>query len=161
MAARRRLSKLAGLGLSLLLLTTSAAPSSALSEKSSKKKPKRFTAEGSLMGGYIITHMEFIARCPEMPVTQGLDGYVVEIPYRFATGDYVVDVTGTSTVGVGSHFDVSFYSFNCSQGEVIMEPPQVVPAGTRFILVGRILSAASTFKLEIERLPYKSGRAAS
>ncbi len=49
-----------------------------------KRKPKRFTTQGSIYGVGLVTHYDFLLNnCPGTPATQGVDAYVVEVPAEF------------------------------------------------------------------------------
>jgi hypothetical protein len=113
-----------------------------------KRKPKTFTAEGTVAGVGLVTHDEFILQCPEPPATQGVDAYVVEVPLEFGAKASEVVVEATS-VSVDPAIELSFYSYGCDQGELYVAPPATVPAGTGFIVVQDIQGGNVDFELTL------------
>ena len=113
-----------------------------------KRKPKTFTAEGMIVGTGFATHSHFILQCPEVPETQGADAYVVEVPMEFGAKPSEVTVTATS-VSVDPAVELSFYSYGCDQGDLYVNPPATVPAGTGYIVVQDTTGAAVDFELTL------------
>ena len=125
-------------------LLTGALPAS--TQAKPKRKPKTFTAEGTVYGAGVVTHSSFIAQCPEVPTTQGVDAYVVEIPMELAAKPSEATVEATSLVTDPS-VELSFYTYGCEQGELYVGAPTTVPAGTGYIVVQDLNGAAFDFKL--------------
>lgn len=113
-----------------------------------KREPKVYKAEGLIVGAGVATHSNFIFQCPELPASQGADAYVVEVPLEFGTKPSKVTVEATS-VSLDSEVELSFYSYGCEQGELYVNPPATVPAGTGFIVVQDLSGAAVDFELTL------------
>ena len=128
-----------------LLGATAAGPSGA----ATRRKPKRFTTTGSVATFGLVTHYEFLLNCPSIPTTQGVDAYVVEVPADFQLKPSAVTAEATSSVSTDSMLEMSFYSAGCDQGELYVESPATVPAGTGYILVQDIIGGAVEFELTL------------
>ncbi|HEX2293901.1 MAG TPA: hypothetical protein VHN37_01180 [Actinomycetota bacterium] len=128
-----------GLLVAALPATTHAGP---------KRKPKKFTAEGLVVGTGLVTHSDFIFECPEVPATQGVDAYVVEVPFEFGAKPSQVEVEATS-VSWEPTVELSFYTYGCDQGELYVGAPTTVPAGTGFIVVQDLNGANVDFELTL------------
>lgn len=113
-----------------------------------KRKPKKFTATGTVYGVGVVTHENFIVQCPEPPATQGVDAYVVEVPIEFGAKPSEVVVEATS-VTVEPTIELSFYGYGCDQGELYVPAPTTVPAGTGFIVVQDIQGGNLDFELTL------------
>lgn len=129
-----------------LTLVTAALPGTTLA--AAKRKPKKFTAEGTIAGAGIVTHSTFIAQCPEPPPTQGVDAYVVEVPMDFGLKASEVTVEATS-VSYDPTIEVSFYTYGCDQGDLYVPTPATVPAGTGFIVVQDLQGGNVDFELTL------------
>lgn len=116
--------------------------------QAAKRKPKTFTAEGSIAGTGFVTHSSFILQCPEVPATQGVDAYVVEVPMEFGARPSNVTVEATS-VTTDPPIELSFYTYGCDQGDLYAEAPTTVPAGTGFIVVQDLQGGAVDFELTL------------
>ncbi len=81
-----------------------------------------------------MTHENFVVQCPEIPATQGVDAYVVEVPPEFGAKPSQVRVEATSVTAEPT-IELSFYGYGCDQGELYVGAPTTVPSGTRFIVV--------------------------
>lgn len=134
------------LALSMALLFAASAPPSGAAPKRAKKKT--FKAEGTFYGVGVLTHENFIVQCPELPTTQGVDAYVVQVPIEFGSKDSIATVVAKSTTLDGV-VELSLYGFGCSQGELYLKPPLVVPAGTGFIIVQDLQGANGSFELKL------------
>ena len=116
-----------------------AAPSSA----GERKKPLTFKASGSLLApspidlfGQGITRTEFTTACA-VPATQGLDGYVIELPKKMTLVDSTVYTEATGLVGLNL-LDLFFFSEDCTEmGDFLGsdEGVPVIPQGTKYVLV--------------------------
>lgn len=115
--------------------------------------PKTFVAEGNIAGPVgFITEPEWIVGCPDLPLTQGVDGYVVELPNRFSTADATAHVVGTNSTGIYD-MDLHFYSADCERLAVadsteVDEETSVYPT-TRYILVEAYMGIDTNFRLEV------------
>ncbi|HEV2757811.1 MAG TPA: hypothetical protein VG318_18785 [Actinomycetota bacterium] len=113
-----------------------------------KRKPKKFTASGLIAGAGLVTHSNFIAQCPDLPASQGVDAYVVEVPMEFGVKPSEATVKATS-VSAEPTVELSYYSYGCAQGELYVKAPATVPAGTGFIVVQDIQGGAVDFELTL------------
>lgn len=113
-----------------------------------KRKPKTLTVEGSIVATGFVTHSNFIFQCPDLPATQGADAYVVQVPMEFGAKDSEVTVTATS-VSVDPAIELSFYDYGCGQGDLYLNPPTTVPAGTGYIVVQDHFGGAVDFELTL------------
>lgn len=146
------------------VLVTSLVGGSALAGKK-KKKPKppatqtvTFEAEGTArvpavtniaVGG--VTEVEFVAKdCASMPVSQGHDGYVIELPEEYRNGTATVSVTGSDATGQHD-YNVYLYSSDCSLMEPYVEegadPTGGIPAGAQWAVVDLVMGFEGKFKL--------------
>lgn len=134
------------------------APAEAKKKKKKKRKPPiTFTADGSfatanpadLMGAGI-TRNEFIETC-SIPVSQGLDGYVVEVSDAIGKVQSDVSVAGSDITGL-IDLDMYLYSDTCSpMGEYSTASADeygVMVPGTRYVVVTAFLGAGIEFTLE-------------
>ncbi len=145
MPIRRRSTAVVAVALALLI----AAPAGSAPERRERRVKKAFTAEGSFYSNTGITHTEFIFKCPEMPASQGVDGYVIELPPYFTTRSSVATVKATG-VSVGRQdIELSFYSYGCEQGELFNRAPVEVPPFTRYIIVEDLTGARVDFQLTL------------
>ena len=113
-----------------------------------KRKPKTFTAEGLIVAAGVVTHSNFILQCPDLPASQGADAYVVEVPMEFGAKSSEVTVTATS-VSADPTVELSFYDYGCGQGDLYVNPPTTVPAGTGYIVVQDLQGGAVDFELTL------------
>ncbi|HEX2058210.1 MAG TPA: hypothetical protein VHI71_07560 [Actinomycetota bacterium] len=113
-----------------------------------KRKPKKFTAEGTVAAAGVVTHSNFILSCPDLPPTQGVDAYVVEVPMEFGAkpSEVVVEATSVSTQPT---IELSFYGYACDQGDLYVDAPATVPAGTGFIVVQDLQGGNVNFELTL------------
>jgi hypothetical protein len=125
-----------------------AVPATTQAKPKAKPKPKTFTASGLIAGAGFVTHSNFIAQCPEIPATQGVDAFVVEVPMEFAAkpSEATVKATSVSTDGT---VELSYYTYGCDQGELYANPPTTVPAGTGYIVVQDLFGGAVDFELTL------------
>lgn len=127
-------------------LVAGAAPG--VTHAAAKRKPKTFTAEGTIAGTGAVTHSTFILQCPEPPTAQGVDAYVVEVPLDFGLKPSAVTVEATS-VSYSPEIELSFYSYGCDQGELYVPAPTTVPAGTGYIVVQDLQGGNVDFELTL------------
>lgn len=113
-----------------------------------KRKPKTFTATGAIVGTGLVTHYDFLLRCPEPPATQGVDAYVVEVPSEFGYKPSELTVEATALT-MEPAIEVSFYSYGCDQGELFVPSPTTVPSGTGFIVVQDLQGGNVEFELTL------------
>ncbi len=112
-------------------------------------KHREFRARGQVLVPLLpVTMLEWLRGCPNIPATQGVSGYVVEIPSRFATGRTRSRVTGT---GVGPDFGFRqwFFSRGCMAGPCCSGASARVPENTGFIYVTRYYDAVTDFELVV------------
>lgn len=100
-----------------------------------QKQPKTFRESGSIVTWGTVTHMDFIVECPNIPLTQGLDSYVVEIPPELWNVPAIVELEMSQVGAGGTGGNLAFYSTSCEQGELTVPTPTTLPYGTRFIVV--------------------------
>jgi hypothetical protein len=115
---------------------------------SPKRKPKTYTTEGMVYGVGVVTHSTFIVQCPEIPPTQGVDAYIVEVPMEFAVKPASVTVEATS-VSYSPEVELSYYTYGCGQGELYAKAPGTMPAGTGYIVVQDLQGGAVDFELTL------------
>ena len=128
-----------------LLGVIAAGPSGA----ATRRKPKKFTTTGSIAAFGLVTHYDFLLNCPSVPTTQGVDAYVVEVPAGFQLKPSEVTAEATSSVSTQPSLEMSFYSAGCDQGELYVESPTTVPAGTGYIVVQDLIGGAVEFELTL------------
>lgn len=144
-----------------LLAGAAVAPAEAAKKKKKKKPPVTFQAEGSLitanpgdLNGAGITRQEFLATCA-VPVSQGLDGYVIELDEAISAVTAEVQVTGADASGMHD-LDLYFFDESCaSTGESSTEAADefgTMVAGTKYVLVTAFLGTEITFELEATEL---------
>lgn len=119
-----------------------------------KKPPVTFEATGSIalpnpldLMDVGITRTEFESSCSVPAVTQGADGYVVELPPEVSAVSTRVYVTGTSPSGVGL-LDMFFFGEDCTAYGSILgsyDGDPIMPAGTKFVLVTNWLGDPTSF----------------
>lgn len=112
-----------------------------------KKKPrlKPYVTSGSIAIGHPanfeadlgITRAEFTETCG-IPASQGIDGYVVEIPAPYMKKSAAVLAAGSSTTGAYD-LDLFFYNDACSEvgraADIGSDQAGTMPAGTKYVLV--------------------------
>ncbi len=147
------------LGVSLALL----GPASAGKKK---KAPKPFTttatieighpvfngaSEGSLVA---VTGQEFLANC-SVPSSNGLDGFVIEVPAPFQKISAMVEASGTAPTDAASPSDMDMYFFDESCGPTGVanaagtdEFGAILP-GTAFIFVHNYTGGPTDAKVTI------------
>ena len=90
-----------------------------------------------------------------MPVTQGLDGFVIELDDAISAVTATAEVTGTDVSGMHD-LDLYFFDDGCvATGESSTEASDevgVMPAGTRYILVTAFLGTEITFNFKATEL---------
>ena len=124
-------------------------------KKAKKKKPPvTFEADGSIavanpadLLDVGITRSEFETSCSVPAVTQGVDGYVIELPPEVTAVTTRVFVTATSPSGVGL-IDMFFFDENCAgMGRILGSDdfdPIMAPK-TKFVLVTNWLGDPTDF----------------
>ncbi|HEX2239540.1 MAG TPA: hypothetical protein VHJ82_00130 [Actinomycetota bacterium] len=133
------------LGLTLLLLlSTVGIPASA---RPKKTKYQTFTHEGETLvaGVTTISWSEFQFTCPEPPISQGVSGYLIELPDAFTTGTATAAVNGAGVLGVLPDFSISIWSRDCEQLVNTQPAPQLVPPGGVFVMVESDFDFGTTF----------------
>lgn len=137
-----------------LLGALSAAPAIA---KKKKAKPITFEASGSFalgnpgsVDGASITGNEFAETCA-IPVTQGVDGFVVELSDEISKVAANVELSGSDATG-GHDLDMYYFNAECgstgatSTGSV--NEIGAFPAGTKYVLVNAFMGAELVFELK-------------
>lgn len=138
--------------------TPSASPTPTPSPTPSLPAVETFTQSGQILlfnplAGIAdgITQTEFAQRCA-MPVTQGLDAYVVPIPPEHATGDSIATASGSAP---GPYdLDLAFFTADCaflgeSASETLNETAEV-PIDTAYIVVNNAIGVGVSFLLTVE-----------
>lgn len=145
----------AGTVMLLLALGSASASSERGGESGSMQQP--WKADGSILvhGATYFTLIDWNLRCPELPATQGLGGYVFEIPGRFATGNGVADVRTTGGVPgpLGAGYFMGFNAAGCDPLGTSGESAAAVPRGTRYVYVTNHLEAPVEFELTLRNYP--------
>lgn len=121
-----------------------ALPAEAKKKKRKKKPPVTFKAEGTLavanpatleQGG--VTQNEFIATCAA-PASQGLDGYVIELPAKVGKVTSKVSVTGGDATGIYD-LDMYYYDKDCGYKAASSTAGDdeigAMPSGTKYVVV--------------------------
>jgi extracellular elastinolytic metalloproteinase len=151
---RKALALVLSLGLLVGVLGTSAQAGK------KKKKPKTITfeAEGTIAGFNPVsaviagvTELEFREACAGEPASQGLDGYVVEIPRKFQNGTAMLEVKGANPTGVYD-LDVYYYSTACELMEPYLtdgeDPSGLIPPGAAWAIVDSFVGVGTGFTLK-------------
>ncbi|HVF52294.1 MAG TPA: hypothetical protein VNC78_01675 [Actinomycetota bacterium] len=123
-----------------------------------RARAETFEATGSIDGmnpaaGTVggVTENEFIANCA-VPASQGLDGYVVELPAAFGDGSATAQVTGDS-LAPAYDLDLAFYDAACAFIEQLAtaapDEGGPVPAGTAWIVINQSVGGGTTFVLVV------------
>jgi hypothetical protein len=148
-------------------LMTSAIAGPALAGKKKKKAPPApttkevtFEASGTLavpaptaiaLKGLTEAEFTIANECASAPVTQGVDGYVVEIPADFRSGTATVEVLGADTTGAYD-LDVYFYDASCGLLEPYMtdgaDASGAIPPGAAWAVIELFVGANATFDLK-------------
>lgn len=125
-----------------------------VSAKKKKRAPVTFKADGSILVpnpldlmDVGITRTEFESACEVPFATQGLDGFVIEVPRAVSAVNTRVSVTATSASGVGL-IDLFFFDENCTDVGMILGSDDFDPlmyAGTKFVLVTNWLGDPTDF----------------
>ena len=130
-----------------------------------KKKVKPFKTTGSIAVGHPanyeagvgITRAEFIETCA-VPQSQGIDGYVVEIPAKYMRKSAKVSAVGSSETGAYD-LDLFFYNASCTEigraGDIGTDQTGVMPAGTKFVLVNSWEPAGAAIEFTFTATPGK------
>lgn len=139
------------------------APASAGKKKKKKKPaPIEFSAEGAFqvgnpgdfLAGAGLVRNELALTCA-IPLSQGTDGFVVELPAEFQQINSEASLEGTDLMG-GPDLDMYFYDETCTYlGEVAtaeLNEYGIVPAGTRFVAVSAFIGAGVSFTLDLVEL---------
>lgn len=128
-------------------------------KKSKKKPPATFEAKGSLVtanptdfvAGTSFTRQEFLATCA-VPASQGLDGYVIELPEKFHELSASVLIQGADALGLYD-LDLFFFSEDCSaRGEQSSSDADELgffPPDTKYIFVSAFLGGGITFDVKV------------
>lgn len=142
-------------------LTASAFAAPALAGKK-KKKPVRFSAEGAFEVGNPADYManaglvrNELERTCAMPVSQGTDGFVIELPAALQKVDSDASLEGADATG-GPDMDMYFYDKECiATGDVAtaeLAEYGIIPAGTKWVVVSAWIGADVSFTLDaVER----------
>lgn len=128
-------------------------------EAAKKKKKKRVTFEASgtvavgnpldFLAEVGVTRTEFTNTCA-VPVSQGLDAFIVEVPDEVSAVTSNIQITGSDLT---STYDLDMYFFDDSCASIgIASTPEpnefgVMPSGTRYILVSAFQGAQIEFTL--------------
>ena len=126
-----------------------------------RSKPLKFETAGTLttanpltLRRIGVTRSEFMESCA-IPKTQGLDGYVIELPPDFKTISSEVNLTGVDVTGQP---DLDMYYFDGSCEEVgytatgSFSESGVMPKGVEYVLVTAFFGASAEFTFEAVEL---------
>lgn len=122
-----------------------------------KKKPVTFKTEGSFavanpatleQGG--VTQNEFTTTCA-IPASQGLDGYVIELPAKVGKVTSTVSATGGDTTGIYD-LDMYFYDKDCvfksASSTAGSDEQGAMPSGTKYVVVAAFWGVGVDFQFE-------------
>ena len=127
-----------------------------------KKKTRTITLEESgsmaapapqsiLLFGVTEGEFRVVNECASMPVSQGIDGWVVEVPPEFQLGTASLEVLGADTTGAYD-LDVYFLDAGCTVMEPYMQggvdPSGTILPGAAWIVVDLFAGANATFDLK-------------
>ena len=149
-----------------LVLGVLAGPSALAGKKKKKKKAPvtreiTFEESGSMIvpgptGAALfgLTEAEFtqVHTCAQMPASQGVDGWVIEVPEEFRLGTATVEVVGADASGAHD-FDLYFYDAGCSlMADVWLQdgadPTGAIPGGASWMVIEMIVGGNATFDLK-------------
>jgi hypothetical protein len=120
-------------------------PVEAKKKKRKKRKPPvTFQAEGSFalanpatLENQGITQNEFMASCA-IPASQGVDGFVIELPAKVTKVASTVSAIGGDTTGIYD-LDMYFYNSSCAPMGAASSAGDdeigAMPAGTKYVVV--------------------------
>lgn len=123
--------------------------------KKKKPKPVKFSATGTLAVGHPgtveaeagITRNEFLNSCA-IPQSQGVDGYVIELPAKVTKVNSNVTLSGADAAGI-LDLDLYFFSATCDSTGAISTPSVneagLMAAGTKYVLVTAYFGADAAF----------------
>lgn len=115
-----------------------------------KRKPIKFSASGTqavgkpvMVGSAGLTREEFVQTCSIPSSTQGLDGFVVELPAKVSKVNNLVTLTSSDSTGLDpigwADIHMFFFSNSCREtGSIADSGPGAkgaMPAGTKYVLV--------------------------
>ena len=123
--------------------------------KKKKPKPVKFSTTGTLAVGHPatveveagVTRSEFLNSC-SIPQSQGLDGYVIELPANVSKVNSNVELSGSDAAGI---LDLDMYFFNetCDATGAIsttaLNEVGLMAAGTKYVLVSAFFGADADF----------------
>ena len=140
----RRPGRIASLIVAVAVLATLGTPGAA-----AERKVRRYTVAGSIRAAGLQTHMEFIFTCPYPPKTQGIGAYVVDVPPAFREPRSTVNVVHTAAASMEPDIELSFYSSDCDQVDLLETPPVTMPPDIAFIVVEDTNGAVVDFELTL------------
>jgi extracellular elastinolytic metalloproteinase len=143
-----------------LVLAVAASP--ALAGKKKKKKPAPVVVEetGTIQGAnpagqvlFGVTEGEFtqVHTCAQMPASQGVDGWVIELPEAFWMKGGALELAGSSPAPYD--LNVYYYDVGCTlMADVWLtgggaDEAGAVPIGAKWIVVDAIVGANNSFTL--------------
>jgi extracellular elastinolytic metalloproteinase len=142
-----------------LLLGALVGPAEAAKKKKKKKKkpPVTFTTTGSFaamnpatLEGAGVTQNEFLAAC-SIPASQGVDGFVIELPAKVSKVTSTVNLTGGDATGIYD-LDMYFYDESCaSKGAASSAGTDelgAMPSGVKYVVVSAFWGVQVNFNFE-------------
>lgn len=147
------------LAIGLLLVASAPEPASA----ASAGKPRSFRSTGEFaagnpfsLRGMGVTRQQFEESCA-IPDSQGIDGYVIELPRSLRRVVSDVSLAGTASAGFAD-LDLYFFDATCTETARASTGSFIeygtMPAGTRYVLATAFLGADVSF--EFEAIPRRS-----
>jgi hypothetical protein len=129
--------------------------------KKRKKKPVTFSTDGSFavanpatLENSGVTQNEFMATCA-IPASQGLDGYVVELPAKVTKVSSEVTVAGGDATGIYD-LDMYFYNADCAPtgaaSSAGSDEVGAMPAGTKYVVVAAFWGVGVDFTFKSVQL---------
>lgn len=100
-----------------------------------------------------VTENEFVSSCSYPPASNGVDGWVFEIPEELGRGNSNVQSIGEGSP-IGHDLDLYFYSSSCSSLGGAASPAAdesgAVPFGTRYVVVDQWLGLNTDVHIEVK-----------
>jgi hypothetical protein len=119
-------------------------PADAKKKRKKRKPPVTFKAEGSFavanpatLENQGVTQNEFMAGCA-IPASQGVDGFVIELPAKVTKVASKVTAAGGDMTGIYD-LDMYFYNSSCAPSGAASSAGDdeigAMPAGTKYVVV--------------------------
>lgn len=132
-------------------------------EAGRRKRLKPYVTTGSIAVGHPanyeagvgVTRAEFLESCA-VPQSQGIDGYVVEIPKTHMKKPATASAVGSSETGAYD-LDLFFYSASCGElgqaADIGTDQTGLMPARTKYVLVNSWEPAGAGIEFKFTATP--------